>query len=339
MDFPQRDITHIIERQALEILTQQLPEEWIIREMTERDYGIDLYIEIIKEDKKVTGDLIAIQVKGKKKIEIGADDTFTFYTIKKSTLNYWLHLPVPVFFIVVCIETRQSYWCNVRDANRTDKFITGASNTFYIKIAKRQNLSKNGLMLFQLYYIREKRWGAVESAMEHSLMLFNSFGPFILMCKRKNDEEFCSTTIQYILLQHYEYFYLLSRYILGKKPKAIPEWYEVNLQELKKAKDYEGVTFSYKVVKQVIQYFASDYREAVRQANLLVIKYNSKYYQKRFPYLFLHLKVRPLAFVDSDWHARYFHDEYENDTRNIEKKYFDDFTEYDDFDLIDDLNI
>ncbi|WP_333577748.1 hypothetical protein [Sphingobacterium sp.] len=41
MDFPQRDLTHIIEREALEILTQQLPKEWIVREMTERDYGVD----------------------------------------------------------------------------------------------------------------------------------------------------------------------------------------------------------------------------------------------------------------------------------------------------------
>jgi hypothetical protein len=338
MDFPKRDITHIIERQALEILTQQLPKEWIVREMTERDYGIDLYIEIIKEDKQVTGDLVAIQVKGKSKIEFGCDDTFTFYTIKKTTLNYWLNLPVPVFFIVVCIETKQSYWCNVRDANRTDKFKAGASETFSTKISKEQTLSKNGLILFQLNYIREKRWGAIENAMEQSLMLFSSFGPFILMCKRKPDDEFCSTTIQYILLQHYEYFYLLSRYILGKKPKTIPEWYDLNLNELKKTPDFNGVTFSYKVVKDVIRYFASDYREAVRKANLLVIKYHPTYYQTRFPYLFLHLKVRPLAFVHSDWYARYYFDEYENDTRDIEKKYFDDFTEYDDYDLIDNLN-
>ncbi|MFC3157139.1 protein of unknown function [Chryseobacterium arachidis] len=339
MDFPQRDLTHIIERQALEILTQQLPKEWIVREMTERDYGVDLYVEIIREDKKVTGDLIAIQVKGKEKLKIDADGKFKFYTIKKSTLNYWLNLPVPVFFVVVCIESEQSYWCNVRDANRTDKFIKGASETLYTEIPKEQNLSKNGLILFQFNYLREKRWGAVENAMEQSLMLFNSFGPFILMCKRKSDSQLCSTTIQYILLQHYEYFYLLSRYILGKKPKAISEWYDIKILELQKHPNRKGITFSYKVVKQVIKYFASDYREAVRQVNLLVIKYYPTYYQQRFPYLYVHLKLRPLTFVHSDWFARYYNDEYENDTMNIEKKYFDDFTDYDDYDLIDDLNI
>jgi len=339
MDFPKRNITHIIERQAIDILTQKLPKEWIVREMTERDYGIDLYIEIVKKDQKVTGDLVAIQVKGKQKIEFDSHDSFTFYSIKKSTLNYWLNLPVPVFLVVVCIETNQSYWCNVRDGNRTDKFNLGNSKTYYTKIQKNQNFSKSGLLLFQLFYIREKRWKDVENAIENSLMLFNSFGPFILLCLRKPEFEFCSTTIQYILLQHYEYFCLLSRYILGEKPIPLSEWYSKNLPELTNSPDNHGVTFSYKIVKEVISYFASDYREAIRQVNLMIIKKHPTYYSKRFPYLYLHLKVRPLAFVHSDWYARYYFDEYENDTRNIEKKYFEDFTEYDDYDLIDNLNV
>lgn len=338
MDFPKRDITHIIERQALEILTQQLPNQWIVREMTERDYGIDLYVEIIKEDNLVTGDLIAIQVKGKQKIDFNQGNNFSFYSIKKSTLNYWLHLPVPVFLIVICIATRQSYWCNVRCANRTNKFITGNSETFHTTIIKDRNLTVNGLDLFMLDYMREKRWPAVENAMENSLMLFNSFGPFILMCKRKPDHLFCSTTIQYILLQHYEYYYLLSRYILGKTPKPIPHWYDLNLEQLKKARN-ENLTFSFKIIKEIILDFASIYRECVRQANLMVVKHHTEYYKNRFPFLYMHLKVRPLVFVQSDWYARYYFDEYENDTRNIEKKYFDDFTEYDDYDLINDLNI
>jgi len=338
MEYPIRDITHIIERQAIEILTRQLPKEWIVREMTERDYGIDLYIEIINEDKKVTGDLIAIQVKGKEKIEFSSDDTFTFYTIKNSTLNYWFNLPVPVFFVVVCIETQQSYWCNVRDTNRADKFIEGKSETFYTKISKEQNLSTNGLMSFKLNYLQEKSWPAVENAIENSLMLFNSFGPFILMCKRKPDDEFCSTIIQYILLQNYEYYGLLSRFILSKKPKEITKWYEINLLEINEIPNQKDITFSFKVVKEIIRYFANDYREAVRQVNLFVIKFHPIYYSKRFPLLYLHLKARPLAFVFDDWYTRYFFDEYENETRDIEKKYFDDFTEYEDYDLINKLN-
>jgi len=71
----------------------------------------------------------------------------------------------------------------------------------------------------------------------------------------------------------------------------------------------------------------------------MVIKQFSKYYSERFPFLYMHLKLRPLTFVETDWYARYYHDEYENETLNIEKKYFEDFTEYDNYDLINDLKM
>ena len=342
MDFPKRNITHVIEKQALEILNQQLPKEWIIREMTERDYGIDLYIEIIRPDKKITGELIAIQVKGKEKIEFSDDDTFTFYTIKESTLNYWLNLPVPVFFVVVCIQTRQSYWCDIRHANRIDSFIKGKLNTFYTKLNREQDFSGNGLRLFQIFNILERRWHSVENAIENSLMLFSSFGPFILMCKRKPDEEYCSSTVQYILNQHYDYYFLMSVNIFGKKPKDLSYWYDRKIEEMKENKknnENNAATFSYKLIKEVIQDFASDYREVIRQVNLMILKTYPKYYSSRFPYLIMHLKYRPLVFVELDWYARYYHDEYENETQDIEKKYFDDFTDYDNYDLLNDLNI
>lgn len=328
-DYPKRHITHLIEKDALEILNKQLPREWIIREITERDYGIDLYVEMVKEDKRVTGELIAIQVKGKEKIEFKNDNTFTFYSIKSSTLNYWLNLPVPVFFVVVCTTSKQSYWCNIRDAYRTNKLMAGENKTFYTKISKDYNLSTNGLILFRLNYLREKRWPAIENAMENSLMLFNSLGPFVLMCKRMDESESCSTTIQYLLIQHYEYYYLLSRYILGKKPKLLPDWYDKHIEENTKAGSTFSYTFRYSLVHEMIFSFIPDYREAIRRVYLMVTSTNSEYYSKRFAYLYLHLKTRPLHFIEADWFARYFYDEYEDETQDIEIKYFNDFTDFD----------
>ncbi|RAU84056.1 DUF4365 domain-containing protein [Pontibacter arcticus] len=336
-NFPIRDLTHIIERDAIDILNKQLPREWIIREMTERDYGIDLYIEIVKKDKRVTGDLIALQVKGKEKIDLKPDKTFTFYSIKRSTINYWLNLPVPVFFVVVCLETKKSYWCNIREAHRSNKLIIGTSNTYYTSLSQDRNL--DSIIKFQSNYYREKYWPAVENAIENSLMLFTSLGPFILMCKRKQDEEYCSSTIQYMLIQHYGYYNLLTRYILGKKSVQLSEWYDKHLVMQNGVSGLRSATFNFSLIKEIIDYFISDYREAIRQVNLLVLKYHSSYYSQKLPYLHLHLKLRPLAFIESDWYARYYYDEYENDTTNIESKYFEDFTDFDDWDLIDDLNV
>lgn len=152
MDFPVRNITHTIEREALDILSNSLPPEWIVREMTERDYGIDLYIEIVGEDRRVTGDLIAIQVKGKREVQFNSDEIYSYSGIKKSTINYWLGLPVPVFFIVVCIKSRNAYWSDINSLNRKGQF-KGKTETHSIELKKKFDLSDLGLNLFKYIYI------------------------------------------------------------------------------------------------------------------------------------------------------------------------------------------
>lgn len=338
MDFPLRHITHSLERDAIEILSSYLPKEWIVREMTERDYGIDLYVEIVGKDRKVTGQLVAIQVKGKSKINFNKNDEYTFSRIKRSTINYWTHLPVPVFIIVLCIKNKVPYWANINSENRKGRF-KGNSKTTSVKINKKFDLKEKGLKIFNLFYLREKRWPAVENAIEKSLMSFSSFGPFCLICRRKDNNEICSSTIQYLLMEHYNNYYLLARYLNVSKPKNIDYWYKKHFESLFKLPAIDSYRFSYGFIKEIINDFVHDYIESVRRANLMVIKEQKDYFSKRFPLLFIHLKERPLTFVHSDWFARYYHDEYENDTRFIERKFFDDFEEYDDWDLIDNLNI
>jgi len=57
MQFPKRPIEHVIQSASWKIFKANTPAEWIIREATGRDYGIDSYIEIIFPDGKVTGEL------------------------------------------------------------------------------------------------------------------------------------------------------------------------------------------------------------------------------------------------------------------------------------------
>lgn len=76
------------------------------------------------------------------------------------------------------------------------------------------------------------------------------------------------TTIQYPLIQNYEYYTILSKYLLFKKPKYLSEWYKRNLEIQKKNKSLISHTF-----------------------------------------------------VETDWYARYYFDEYENETKP-QKSYF-----------------
>jgi Domain of unknown function (DUF4365) len=42
----------------------RVPKEWIIRQVTERDYGVDCYIELPNTKGEVTGELLSVQLKG-----------------------------------------------------------------------------------------------------------------------------------------------------------------------------------------------------------------------------------------------------------------------------------
>lgn len=64
MKRPKRPDTHVTEAESWRLLQAIAPEEWIVREVSERDYGIDTYIELASKDGHITGDLMSVQLKG-----------------------------------------------------------------------------------------------------------------------------------------------------------------------------------------------------------------------------------------------------------------------------------
>jgi len=75
MIFPQRPSAHIKETDSWKILQNSVPSEWLLRGVTERDYGVDCYLEMIGRDGSVRGDLISIQLKGTECLECEAKGT------------------------------------------------------------------------------------------------------------------------------------------------------------------------------------------------------------------------------------------------------------------------
>lgn len=59
----QRTDSHIIDTLAIREIFKKMPENWLVRGLDERDYGIDLKIEKF-DGSKPTGALSLIQVKG-----------------------------------------------------------------------------------------------------------------------------------------------------------------------------------------------------------------------------------------------------------------------------------
>lgn len=106
---PKRIKQHSQELQSYNIFIEKMPKSWIIRAVTERDYGIDLLIEIV-QDNKITGRLFTCQLKSILKI----NKQLKCSGIKPSTFNYWYLLPTTTFVFFVDIENREVYFTNIK---------------------------------------------------------------------------------------------------------------------------------------------------------------------------------------------------------------------------------
>jgi hypothetical protein len=143
MQLPKRFDTHVTETASGKIFQEIFPDEWIIREVTERDYGIDYYLEIC-DNGFVTGKLLSIQLKGSENIRTNASgSSVTYYDVKPSTFNYWNQLPIPVIFLYIDTTTKNCFFCNVKKYIREHYIEFKKEELTSIKIQTTDILQKN----------------------------------------------------------------------------------------------------------------------------------------------------------------------------------------------------
>lgn len=103
-----RTETHITETRSIKKLLNVLPDYWVVRELTERDYGTDLLVEIFDRYGEAgsyfaTGSILNLQVKGTTtKIKVNEKDTSISFSLKISFLKYVQKFPSP--FILALVE-------------------------------------------------------------------------------------------------------------------------------------------------------------------------------------------------------------------------------------------
>jgi hypothetical protein len=184
MKFPQRSETHITETVSWRLLQELAPNEWIVREVSERDYGIDAYVEITTSAGVVTGELVSIQLKGTDRIQWKeADDPIQAMSppIKTSTAAYWLSLPVPVFLFVADIATRNIHFTSVEPFIRANFDKLSQQETMTFKLHKDLNLrSGSGLRLFKWFSARERLHPHFVFHITNLLSSIDIFGDFII---------------------------------------------------------------------------------------------------------------------------------------------------------------
>lgn len=119
-ELPYRGKTHVIETLSRTLLLRALPPEWICREVLERDYGIDLYIEMIGESGLLTGHIVAVQLKARQNIrwrgknQNDVSNWFLLTGIPKTTIKYWMALQVPVFLFLVELSSKKVFYAAVK---------------------------------------------------------------------------------------------------------------------------------------------------------------------------------------------------------------------------------
>jgi len=162
MKYPQRPSPHIKETESWKILQNSVPSEWLVRRVSERDYGIDCYLEMVGSDGSVKGDLLSIQLKGTESLKWKGNDKkkrreARFSGIKIETINYWMNLAVPVFLCIAETSTKKLYFAPVKHQvrNQYRKYISQQTLGFFLSTEHRLDDEK-GLLNFIICYIQEK---------------------------------------------------------------------------------------------------------------------------------------------------------------------------------------
>ncbi|PKM47518.1 MAG: hypothetical protein CVV03_03070 [Firmicutes bacterium HGW-Firmicutes-8] len=182
MRFPKRTDKHIKESDSWKVLQIRTPAEWIIREVTERDYGVDAYIELVSVSGEVSGNLCSVQLKSSEKVKWEPDNTCKFSGIKKSTINYWMNLPVPVFLMFADLVKRKLYFCAVKEQVRQNyaSFID-IRETFQFYFHNELEVGTDvGHVLFMWYYFKEKAFKQLTNYLRDILIHCEAYFNFIL---------------------------------------------------------------------------------------------------------------------------------------------------------------
>ncbi len=106
---PKRVDQHVSESESFKLFLAKMPLNWIVRQVTERDYGIDCYVEIVDPSGDLTGHMFLCQLKSTEEITWAAKDEYTLYDVKISTTNYWFQFQVPVFLFLADIKCQELY--------------------------------------------------------------------------------------------------------------------------------------------------------------------------------------------------------------------------------------
>lgn len=169
----------------MRLFQSSAPQPWILRETTERDYGVDAYVELVSPEGQITGNLMSAQLKAVRRLKwrrgSSAARVATSPAVKTSTATYWLNLPVPVFLFVGDLAEHKMYYVPVQEHIRSNyhKLDTQASMTFPLLdgLVLEDDV---GLALLEWFYLLERNYGQFQFHVTNLIAHADAFSDFIL---------------------------------------------------------------------------------------------------------------------------------------------------------------
>lgn len=165
MRYPRRVPAHIKADKSFRLLKDQTPEAWIVRDVSQDDYGIDCYIELVPDSGDMTGHLVSVQLKSTDAIRWRSSASSpnslvsTFSGIRTTTTNYWMGLQIPVFLCVADLAEGSVYWVNAKSQIRSNYAKATSQRSISFVLHKSATLGSSGEEdEFLLSYFRERAY-------------------------------------------------------------------------------------------------------------------------------------------------------------------------------------
>jgi Domain of unknown function (DUF4365) len=284
MKLPKRVDTHVTETASWRLLQSVAPDEWIVREVSERDYGIDCYIEIASKDGHITGELVSAQLKGVEDLkwagEVGKR-TARSPSVKTSTANYWLNLPVPVFLLVADLPGKKVHYVSVMEHLRAQFGKLDSQETISFPLHEELHLASDvGKALFPWFVNKERRHAQLSFRLTNLLSHVEEFANFI----RENQNR--DTFIEVEAPRHLQFrslYQACNAVSVFLEPKwdmeSLPELYAMDHKEWKD--DY--LLLHEKTLDYALQKLEVIFPRLVRAALKLVTETQPAYWRARDP--------------------------------------------------------
>ena len=159
MGLPQRNGKHISETKSARIFRNSIPDHWLIREVTERDYGIDFYVEIANTQ-RLTGELVSFQIKGRDKIKWNKQRRYCLSGISIENTEYWYLFSVPVFICVVDLHEESVYYVSAKKYIRENfnDYLNKKRFSYYVDNKHLLKPTTRDLSIFLTQYYFDKNY-------------------------------------------------------------------------------------------------------------------------------------------------------------------------------------